>query len=64
MIYSPANDHGVKGYSSELYKFYDELHTVKVKEIGRWRWLDTSLESKEWVLEWSLVFLHQKALVL
>jgi len=43
MIYSPANDHGVKGYSSELYKFYDELHTVKVKEIGRWRWLDTSL---------------------
>jgi len=41
MIYGPVNDNGIwrTRYSSELYTFYDELHTVKVIKIGRLRWL-------------------------
>jgi hypothetical protein len=41
MIYGPVNDNGIgrTGYSNELYTFCDELHTVKVMKIGRWKWL-------------------------
>jgi len=39
MIYGPVNDNGIRRtrYSSVLYTFYDELHTVQVIKIGRLR---------------------------
>jgi len=41
-IYGPVNDKVIwrTRYSNELYTFYDELHIVKVIEIGRWRLLE------------------------
>ena len=41
MIYGPVNNNGIRRtrYNSELYMIEDELDIVKVRKIGRQRWL-------------------------
>ena len=41
MIHSPIVDNGIwrTRYNNELYTLYDELDTVKLIKIGRFRWL-------------------------
>ena len=49
-------------HKNELYKFYYEQDIVQAIKIERLRCLDTSSETKNWVLAESLLFLNQKAI--
>jgi hypothetical protein len=63
MIYDPVNGIAVwrTGQSNELYRVYDELHTLKVIIIGRLMWQEHLFRIQEMDLCRRLVVLNPEA---